>query len=78
MNWKDPLKQLPPIDKKTRCLAFIVSKTEEGIWKGYCDVYFSSVIGWRRCEKNEQVEIIKWIFIEDLGDPSEDTYENTM
>ena len=71
MNWKDPRKELPPLDKYYRCLALIYSKGE--LWKGYCDVYFSASTGWRRCETEEQVIIVKWIYIEEIEDQTQDT-----
>jgi hypothetical protein len=63
MNWKDPRKELPGMDKSYRCIAMIETK---GCWEGYCDVYFSAISGWRRCETEEMVCVKKWAYIEEL------------
>lgn len=68
MNWKDPRKELPPLDKSYRCLAEIISKTERGTWTGFADVYFCAIEGWKKCETQEPVTVKKWIFIEVLDD----------
>lgn len=68
MKWKDPRKELPPLDKSYRCLAQIsvYKESRHTTWTGYCDVYFTADHGWRICETEEMVCVKKWILIEEL------------
>ena len=66
MKWKDPRKELPPLDKSYRCLAKILVEKDIGKWEGYADVYFSAIDGWRKCETEECVCVQQWILIEEF------------
>ncbi len=66
INWKDPRIELPPLDKSYRCLAKIIRNHCSGSWSGYCDVYFTAVEGWKRCETNESCMIKKWVLMDEI------------
>ncbi len=66
IEWIYTNKELPPLDKSYRCLAKISVDKEFCNWDGYADVYFTSTNGWRKCETEEMVTVIKWILIENL------------
>ncbi len=71
MDWYNPDEKLPQtIVGKTlqRCLALCnVYKESVGCWTGIVEVYFSPYIGWRRCETDEMIEIVKWTYWDNLN-----------
>ena len=72
INWKDPTKELPPLDKTYRCLAEISPESNKFYWRGFCDVFFNSQRGWFRCDSDAPVEVIKWAYIIELVGYNED------
>lgn len=62
MKWKDPRKELPPLDKSYRCIALII----EDCWEGYCDVFFSAIHGWRECKTEKMVCVKKWMLLSEF------------
>lgn len=69
MEWFEPKDKFPDLsyDGKTqRCLAFCHAKGNFGRWEGFIEVYFNPSIGWRRCETNKTVEVIKWTYLENI------------
>jgi len=67
MNWRKSSDILPPLNKSTRCLAYIChGPSEDTQWSGFVDVYFSPFEGWRRCETQESVYVLKWIPIDEI------------
>ena len=53
------------MDKKYRCIAKIQTDHK---WTGYVDVYYSCINGWFRCENDENVTVLKWIYIQEFDD----------
>jgi len=68
MNWRNSKETLPPLNKSTRCLAYICKgdNKDTTCWMGYVDVFFSPFEGWKRCETEETVFVLKWIPIEEF------------
>jgi hypothetical protein len=69
MDWYDPNEKLPMNENKTsiRCLAFCRIDKDLRYWYGVVEVYFSAYVGWRRCETDEMIEIVKWTYWDNLN-----------
>lgn len=68
MEWKNSDEELPPLNECTRCLAFclVETKGEDFGWSCYVDVYFDPFYGWRRCEDERPIKVLKWVHIDGI------------
>lgn len=43
-----------------KCLGFCRVRKSDSYWEGFIEVYFDPHIGWKRCETDESIEVLRW------------------